>query len=88
MINFAYASAKKISSRNANQLSAFNSQASNLQELKKNDPIIESIKMIENAAKKRHTENIRGLAGFNSYFKDFHSSGMSGDRVISSHKID
>lgn len=42
------------------------------------DEIVESYKKIEVFNKKRHTENIKDLAGFQSLFKDFHASGTKG----------
>lgn len=55
LMNFAYGSAKKISMRNVNPLAGLASQNSHLQEMQPRDTIIESIKKIESAAKKRHT---------------------------------
>lgn len=87
-MNFAYGSAKKIQGHNVSPLIGLGSQVAHLHEQQNKDPIIESIKRIESASKKRHTENIRVLAGFNSYFKDFHASGNSQEKAMSSNKID
>ena len=87
-MNFAYGSANKLPARNMNPLMGMGSKVSHLHEFQNKDPIIESIRKIEGAAKKRHTENIRGLAGFNSYFNDFHMSGSSAEKAISSNNIE